>query len=375
MSTRVLIVAGEASADKAAAGLVGELRKLIPRPHIFGVGGKQLAKQGMEVIVPAEKLNVVGIADWFDKAKDVIVSYRKLSQAIEKQRPDVAVLVDLPDLNLRLAKKLKKMQVPVVYYISPQIWAWRKNRIKIIKDRIDEMLVVFPFEAEIYKAHGIPVKFVGHPLLDSLVPRKRYRDQAIIQKSPRIAILPGSRKSELRYHAPVLKELIKKIAEVYPNAQIQVPVADTLSVETVKDRLKITPQQISTNSWATLDWADLAVVASGTATLETALIGTPFCTFYKVSASSAWIFKKMIKYKGFIAMPNILLGRAVVKEFFQESAKSENIFAEITRLLNSGPARLNMVSALLNCRKILGESGANREAANRIFQKIPKNPV
>lgn len=373
MSTKVLMVAGEASADRAAAGLVSELRKLIPKPHIYGVGGKQLAKQGMDVVVPAEKLNVVGITDWFDKAKDVLVSYRKLSKAIEKQRPDIAVLVDLPDLNLRLAKKLKKMKVPVVYYISPQIWAWRKNRIKTIKDRVDEMLVVFPFEAEIYKAHGVPVQFVGHPLLDCLTPRKRYRDQAVIQKSPRIAILPGSRKSELRYHAPLLRELIKKIEQAYPQAQIQVPVADTLSKESVKERLKISDRQLSMNSWATLDWADFAIVASGTATLETALIGTPFCTFYKVSASSAWIFKKIIKYQGFIAMPNILLERQVVKEFFQESANADAIFSELIRLLNSGPARLNMVSALLTCRKILGESGANQEAAQRVFQRLPKS--
>lgn len=363
MPTKVFIVAGEASADFAAAGLVKELKRLVPDCEFYGVGGKLLEQQGMKAIVSAETLNVVGISDWIDKAKDVLVAYRKVIRTIESNPPDYAILLDLPDFNLRLAKKLKKMNVPVIYYISPQIWAWRKKRIKQIKENVDKMLVVFPFEKEFYEKEGVPVEFVGHPLLETLQARKRYRDQAVIQKNPRIAILPGSRKSEIRYHTPIVKELIKKIKAQFPDAQIQVPVASTLPMERIRADLSLSPQEVVSNSWDCFQWADIAVVASGTATLEAALIGTPFCLFYRVSKSSGWIFKNIVKYKGFIGMPNILLGRQVIKEMFQEQATADHILKELTYLINSGPARLNMVSALLSCRQMLGEKGAHLKAA------------
>lgn len=372
MSTKILLIAGEASSDLAASGLVKELKKLVPQCEFYGVGGKQLIQQGMDVVVPADKLNVVGISDWFDKAKDIWVSYRKVIKAIEAKKPDLAILLDLPDFNLRVAKKLKSLGVPVVYYLSPQVWAWRKGRIKLIKERVSKMLVVFPFEKDFYQKEGVEVEFVGHPLVESLQPRKRYRDQAVIQKGPRVTLLPGSRKSEVRYHAPILKNLIALLKKEYPECQIQVPVASTLSADWVRKVLGLRTEELVTNSWDSFHWADLAVVASGTATLEAALIGTPFCLFYRVSPSSAWIFKHFVKYKGFIGMPNILLGRQVVKEFFQEGASPESIFSELKYLINSGPARLNMVSLLLSCRKILGEKGSHCKAAEQVMELIQR---
>jgi len=372
MSTNIFLVAGEASADLAAASLVREVKKLLPHAHFYGVGGKRLVEQGMEVVVPAESLNVVGFSDWWDRAKDVLLSYRKILKVIEQRKPDVAVLIDLPDFNLRVAKKLKKLGVPVVYYVSPQLWAWRKNRIKLIKERVDEMLVVFPFEKEIYEKAGISVSFVGHPLVELLQPRRRYRDQAVIEKEPRIALLPGSRKSEIRHHAPILRGLIERIKKEYPQAQIRVPIANTLSTPWVTEKLGLKPAEVSQDSWETLQWADVAVVASGTATLETALIGTPFCLFYKVSASSSWLFKNLIKYQGFIGMPNILLGREVVKECFQENASPQKLFSEIKFMINSGLSRLNMASSLLSCRQLLGEKGDQTRAASRVVENLKK---
>ncbi|NBX81606.1 lipid-A-disaccharide synthase [bacterium] len=378
MPTKVLIIAGEASSDNAAAGLLRELKSLIPDGHFYGVGGKKLAAEGLEQLLSAESLNVVGITDWWDKAKDVLVSYRKVLKAIDQRKPDIAILLDLPDFNLRVAKKLKKAGVPVVYYLSPQVWAWRKNRVQQIKERVDAMLVVFPFEKEIYEKAGVPVEFVGHPLVDALQPRKRYRDQAVIQKAPRIALLPGSRKSEVRYHGPILKELSVLIKKNYSEAQIRVPVASTLSRDWVMSRVGLSREELAEDSWEVLHWADIAVVASGTATLETALIGTPFCLFYKVSQASAWIFKNVVKYKGFIGMPNILLGRQVVKECFQENATAAKIFSELKYLINSGPSRLQMVSALLSCRQLLGEKGTHRRAAqmvlNTLNRRLPPPP-
>lgn len=369
------MVAGEASADIAGAGLLRELKRLHPGLECYGVGSKHLSDQGMKVVIPSASLSVVGFFDWLDKAKGVISAYRKVVKLAEQKRPDVAVLLDLPDFNLRLAKKLKSLNIPVVYYISPQVWAWRKNRVKKIKELVDKMLVVFPFEKSFYEKEGLAVEFVGHPLLEVLEPRKRYRDQAVIQKTPRVAILPGSRKSELRYHAPILRELIQKIKTAYPGSEIKVPLASTLSKEAITKALKIAPAQVTGKSWDTLDWADIAVVASGTATLETALIGTPFCLFYKVNSSSAWLFKNWIKYRGFLGMPNILLGRQVVKECFQESATSEKLFSEIKHLVNSGPARLNMVSSLLSCHQLLGGKGASTRAAKIVSEVIKNNQL
>jgi len=375
MPTKIFLVAGEASADLAGANLVRDLKRLLPGASFFGVGGKRLVEQGMEVLVPSEALSVVGVMEWWDRAKDIVLSYRKILKSIEQKKPDLAILIDLPDFNLRVAKKLKKLGVPVIYYVSPQVWAWRKNRIKLIKERVDEMLVVFPFEKEIYEKAGVPVSFVGHPLVELLQPRRRYRDQAVIQKTPRIALMPGSRKSEIRNHAAILRGLMERIKEEYPDSQIRVPIAPTLSVSWVSEKLGLKPHEVSEDSWDTLHWADIAVVASGTATLETALIGTPFCLFYKVSPSSSWLLKNIIKYQGFIGMPNILLSRQVVKECFQENASPDKIFSELKFLINSGPSRLNMVSSLLTCRKLLGERGDQTRAASRVVEHLKKKQM
>jgi lipid-A-disaccharide synthase len=195
----------------------------------------------------------------------------------------------------------------------------------------------------------------------------------VIEKEPRIALLPGSRKSEIRHHAPILRGLIDLIKKEYPKAQIRVPIANTLSTSWVSEKIGLKPAEVSEDSWETLQWADVAVVASGTATLETALIGTPFCLFYKVSPSSSWLFRNLIKYQGFIGMPNILLGREVVKECFQENASAQKLFSEIKFMINSGLSRLNMASSLLSCRQLLGEKGDQTRAASRVVENLKKS--
>lgn len=367
MASNIFIVAGEASADRAAASLVRDMKREDGSFVFYGIGGKNLQDVGVTVDIPSEAINVVGFSDWFGKAREVIISYRRACKLIEKRRPDIAILLDLPDFNLRLAKRLKKLNVPVVYYFSPQIWAWRKNRLQQIKETVSRMLVVFPFEVEIYQSAGVPVTLVEHPLLKEVLPRKRYRDQAEILSAPRICIMPGSRKSEVSYHSTLIKELIKEITHKYPKAQIKVPVAPTLSSTWVKTKIGLSDEQISSDTAELLNWADLGVVASGTATLEAALSGLPFCLYYKVSRSSAWFFRKILKYKGFLGMPNILTKEETVKEFFQEQATSKNIFFELDRLIKKGPARLQMVSRLLECRKYLGEKSPSPRPAKEVL--------
>lgn len=370
MSVKVFIVAGEASADQAAAQLVRDLKRENNPIEFYGIGGKHLLQEGMRVEIPSESINVVGITDWLGKAREVFLSYKKASSLIEKDRPDVAILVDLPDFNLRLAKKLKKMKVPVIYYFSPQVWAWRKNRLVQLKERVSQMMVVFPFEEEIYQKAQIPVSLVEHPLLEKVSPRKRYRDQAEILKAPRICIMPGSRKSEVAYHAGLIKDFVKKIKASYPQAEIKVPVAPTLRQSWVKEKLCLSDSQLSEDSNELLAWADVGVIASGTATLEAAISGLPFCLFYKVSRSSAWVFKNLIKYEGYLGMPNILTQSETVKEYFQERATADNLFTETDRLIKKGPLRLQMVSRLLDCRKLLGERGKRNRASQVVARFI-----
>ena len=336
MKTRLFMVAGEASADLHASALLKELKKLHPEIECFGVGGARLREAGMNILLESERLNVVGISDWFDRAGEVLRGYRTVVNTLKAHPPDFAVLLDLPDFNLRLAKLLKRMRVPVIYYISPQVWAWRKYRIHQIKRDIDLMMVVFPFEKDFYAKEGMKVSFVGHPLLELLNSRANYRSQFEIESNPRIAFLPGSRRSEVKFHGNVLSQVAEKIKRKYPNAEIKVPVAPTLNIDFVKKHVSTENiTLVQGNSHQLLEWSDLALVASGTATLETALIGTPFALFYKVSPTSAWIWKNLMSYRGYIGMPNLLHGREVVREFFQEKASSDR---ELDRDFTGKPA-------------------------------------
>lgn len=378
MRPDVFIVAGEASSDLHAAELLKALRRLHPDMRAFGIGGEKLAEEGLEILFPAAELSVVGIADWLDKARSVLGIYRETVRAIEKRRPSVAVLLDLPDFNLRIARRLKALGIPVVYYISPQVWAWRKYRVRTIKKFVNQMLVVFPFEKEFYDREGVACEFVGHPLLETIPARTDYREGDEVRKAPRIALLPGSRKSELRYHQELIRQTVEKIRLRYPQAQFILPIASTLSRADLEAAFQNLPINFTSDSRESLASADLALVASGTATLETALIGTPFLLFYQVSRSSHWIFKYLIRYSGFIGMPNILLGREVAREFLQAKATAEALSAEVFRLIEDDRYREGQGQALQKCREFLGTEGASKRAAYFVHQFLkppfPRSP-
>lgn len=373
MAYNVFIVAGEASADIHAAALVKEFKRLHPDTKFFGVGGRELEAMGVEITVPSSKLSVVGISDWMDRAGEVFGSYNLVKKTVLRRRPDLAILLDLPDFNLNIAKHLKRIKTPITYYISPQVWAWRKYRVKTIQRLIDQMLVVFPFEKEFYSQHGVAVEFVGHPLLEQIQPRQKYRSQSEITASPRIAILPGSRRSEVRFHGKLLEETIQKIKQAFPLSEIQIPVAPTLTKEQVRESLGTANENVTlveTSARDVMEWADVALVASGTATLECALIGTPFCLFYKASPSSAWIFKNIIGYRDFIGMPNLLHKKEVAKELFQNGATPDALFGEVLKLINDPTYRENMGKALSSCRELLGVAGASKRAAYLAHQLL-----
>lgn len=373
MSYRLLIVAGEASADAHAAAFLRDLRKRCPDLDAFGVGDVELRSAGMEVLLEAKRLNIVGVFDWLDRAHEVARDYRRFTMDVRDRRPDAAVLLDLPDFNLMVARQLKDQGVPIVYYISPQVWAWRKYRLRTIRKLVDKMLVVFPFERDFYLQHGIPVEFVGHPLLDRVEVRKEYRSQSEVLVSPRIALLPGSRRSELEHHGGLLAETHARLKAKFPGAVFRVPAASTLSQDTVSEATGV-PAEVG-RFHEILRWADAAIVCSGTATLETALVGTPFCLFYKLGGVTEFLLRVLPLYRGFFGMPNLLHRREVVKEFLFQRATADNLVAEAVRLIEDAPYRESMARMLRECRSLLGESGASARVAGEVATVLWGKPV
>lgn len=373
MSYRLLIIAGEASADAHAAAFLRDLRERCPDVDAFGVGDAELKNAGMEVLLEAKRLNIVGVFDWLDRAHEVARDYRLFTLEVRDRRPDAAVLLDLPDFNLMVARHLKEQGVPVVYYISPQVWAWRKYRLRKIRRLVDKMLVVFPFERDFYQQHGIPVEFVGHPLLDRVAARKQSRSQKEVASAPRLALLPGSRRTELEHHGELLKETHARLRARFPAAEFRVPAASTLSLASVSEATGILAE--AGRFHEILAWADAAVVCSGTATLETALVGTPFCLFYKLGDVTEFLLRALPLYKGFFGMPNLLHRREVVKEFLFQRATAENLVEETTRLLQDTPYRENMARELAACRSLLGDTGASARVACEVEALLRGKPA
>ncbi len=371
----ILIVAGEASADLHGAHLLKELKALIPDARFFGVGGESLQKEGLEIVVRAERLNVVGGTDWFDRISDVLAAYREVKREVDRRAPRLAILLDLPDFNLKLARHLKRRGTRVVYYISPQVWAWRKYRVRTISRCVDKMLVLFPFEKQFYDQAGIDATFVGHPVLDQMQRRKSYREQADILQNPRVAVLPGSRPSELKSHAELLRGFGSAIRTAYPTVELRVPVASTVSIDAIRALLPELYWTFNSNSSETLRWADVAVVASGTATLETALLGTPFCLFYKLSRSTAWIIRNIIRYRRFFGMPNLLHGKEVVREFLQAAATPEALLSECKSLIENEGYRNEVAVNLAHCWELLGAPGASQRAAREVCRVWNERPL
>ncbi len=367
---KIFIVAGEASADMYAADLLKNLKEAYPLATAFGVGGENLKNEGLEVIVNAADLSLMGIAEWAHKIPEVWGNYRKVVASIKNNKPDVAILLDLPDFNLMLAKQIKKLGIPVIYYISPQVWAWRKYRVHKIKKLVDKMLVLFPFEEDFYKKYDVDAEFVGHPLLDTIAAKETMRLQKDVLESPRIAILPGSRKSEIKFLSPLLNETIRDLKKLYPTAQFKIPVAPTLKMADLQKTFPENVELVAGDSFGVRRWADLALITSGTATLETALLGVPFCLFYKVSRSSSFVFKYVAKYTGWIGMPNVLLKKEIAPEFFQEKATAQNLVSYCKKAIENEAYRNLQREELLRCRKILGSGNAIEKASNRMIRFI-----
>ncbi len=366
--TSILIVAGESSGDKHAARLVQEFRKTGPQATFFGVGGPRLAEAGTEILVPMKDLAVMGFFEVAAHLLRIRRIFGRLERTARERRPDAAVLVDSPDFNLRLARKLKRLGIPVLYYISPTVWAWRSGRLKTIKRCVTRMLLIFPFEEEIYRRAGIPAGFVGHPLMES-VRAGLARDQLFAKYGldPRrklITLLPGSREGEVARHMPVLIRAIPLLRQAF-GAQFALVPAESLGPAWLDKAYPDRPPDVhvlTRDGYDAMASADLVLSACGTANLETALLGTPFIAFYRISPLTYTLGRRLVKISHY-SIVNILADRPVVPELIQGRLTPENILAESRAILDSPRRQAELKAEFKKLAGILGEKKASVNAA------------
>lgn len=370
----ILIVAGEASADHHGAKLIEELRRLDPAATTWGIGGKAMREQGFDAVVPAEELSVAGLTEVLLALPRVLRAFFRTVRMARERRPSVAVLIDMPDFNLRLAKRLRAMGIKVVYYISPQVWAWRQRRVHEIRRVVDEMLCIFPFEPAFYAEHGVPARFVGHPFVSEL-PEKpdaaaaRHR-LGLDTAGPVIALLPGSRRKEVTRHLKPMLEAIQLVRARYPNALPVIPVASTIPEALVKQLASHLPfdvRIVREHATDVLAAADAAMVCSGTSTLQAALLSRPMVVVYKVSWLTFHIVKRLVRV-AHIAMVNLIAGKAVVRELIQDAFTPQAASDEVLRLLDSPTERQDMLAAFASVRQTLGAHEPAREVARVVLE-------
>ena len=361
---KLAIVAGEASGDLHASEVVHELKKLEPKLTTFGIGGDLLAAEGMDVLHHAREMGIVGLFNVIRHLGMFRRVFAELLAEIEKRRPDAVLLVDYPDFNLRLAKRVHALGIPVIYYISPQVWAWRRGRVKGIARCVDHMIVIFPFEEQFYREHGVPVTYVGHPLIDELTER---RATASVNDQLTLALMPGSRRGEV---ASVLGPMIDAVRVLRRDRDVHAYViqAPTIGAHELQKASDAGIEIIPHDRGESLAAADVALSSSGTATLESAIVGTPVVVVYKLSPATHWLALRLVKLSHF-SLVNIVAGREVVPELLQHDVNGERIADEVRKLIE--PARnAGVKAALAEVRAKLGGSGASRRAAAQIFSML-----
>lgn len=366
---KVMIVAGEASGDMHGGNLVREMHALSPELSFFGVGGKKMEAAGVRLIADVADMAVVGLTEVVGKIVAILRVMRTLKTGLKNDPPDLLILIDYPDFNLPLAKAAHKLGVKTLYYISPQVWAWRKSRIHAIRAAVDKMAVILPFEEEFYRKSGVDVAFVGHPLLDEVktrLSRSEFLARAGLKGDAKtIAILPGSRKGEVEKLLPVMLEACRLISGTLSPVQFVLPLAPTLSLSFVEEMIgksSIRVKVVEEDLYDAIASSQAAVVASGTATLETALLGTPMVVIYKISPLSYAVGKRVIKVDH-ISLVNLIAENAVVPELIQQDANPAMIAAKLKELIDNKPLRQEMQASFTRLRGLLGTPGASRRTA------------
>ncbi len=369
-----MIVAGETSGELYGALLAEALKKKVPGLRVIGIGGERMQAAGVELL--SGIASAFGLIEAVSSLRTLKETFRNAADAFRTYRPSVVVLIDYPDFNMRLAEEARKENIPVLYYVSPQVWAWRQGRVKKIAKLADRMAVILPFEEQIYRDTGLDAEFVGHPILDEMKQiqkdKKRLRaDLGLDPDRQLTALLPGSRPNELKRLLPLLLDTVRRARQEFPDCRYCIPFApntDLMQHKAVIHALQLEGVMINKGrSLMTLAASDYAVVASGTATLQAALLGIPLVVMYKVFPLTFWIGKRIVKVKH-VSLVNILSGREVVRELLQEAASAENIIVELKRMMTDTALQAEMHKAYDDVRKMFIEKHASDRVSDMIIE-------
>jgi lipid-A-disaccharide synthase len=360
---KIAIVAGEASGDLHASEVVRELKKIAP-VETFGIGGDLLAAEGMTLLHHASEMGIVGLFNVLRHLPMFRRVYNELIARIAAERPDVVFLVDYPDFNLRVAKRCKEMGIRVVYYISPQLWAWRQGRVRHIAKYVDRMIVIFPFEADFYRRHGVSVTYAGHPLVEQLghVTKPDYADDVL-----RIALLPGSRRMEVKALLPPMLDAVE-ILRRERNVDACIVQAPTIRREELEAIARGRVRIVANDRGEAVAAAAVSLSSSGTATLESAILGTPPVVMYRLSRAT-YVLGKMLVRVPFFSLVNIIAGKSIVPELIQSEVNGARIAEEVRKLVAPEHAR-TIRAELAIVRERLGEPGASRRVAAEIHKMV-----
>lgn len=364
---RVFLVAGESSGDLHGANLIRALHQLDGGATCEGLGGERMKAAGMQLREDLASHGIMGLIEVLKSFGYIRRVFRETVHHFRESPPDVLVLIDYPGFNMRLAREAKSLGIPVVYYISPQVWAWKKGRAKVLGELTEKVLVILPFEEAIYRNLGVDCVYVGHPLLDHLQTLELIGEFA---HPCLIGLLPGSREQEIQRILPVMVDVARGIKETHPDARFAAPCVDEPRAEQIRNVIGDFPVEVAKGkNYEVLDAARFCMVASGTATLETALFGVPMAVLYKVLPTTYWLARRLVDID-YIAMVNILAKKEIVPEFIQDAARPDVILPTALKLIEDSPARASMISALEAVRESLGGPGASRRAAEEILSVL-----
>jgi lipid-A-disaccharide synthase len=374
--TTILFSAGESSGDKHAAALFLELKKQRPDIQGFGMGGAQMARAGIDVRYDSSGIGVIGVVEVLRHYGEIRRALRFMQNLVSTERPDLLVCVDYKEFNLKLARHAKQCGVKVLFYVSPQVWAWRPGRVKTYGKAIDMMAVIFPFETAYYEAEQVPVRYVGHPSVDKVHPRYDKAEArarfGLDENKPVVGLLPGSRVNEINRMLPVMLAAAEKLQADIPGIQFILPQADSIGDGLLEAYLRqslVNITVIKNQPYDVIQCCDAVMTTSGTATLEIALLTVPMVIAYKLAALTYWLGKRLVKTP-FIGLPNIVLGKGVIKELIQHEATADNLAAEIRRILTDKVYAGEMRAHLSQVKARLGQGGGSRNMAELALEML-----
>jgi len=375
----VMFSAGESSGDQHAAHMFQEMRLQRPDIRGIGMGAGKMRQAGIDIRIDSSGIGVIGLVEILKHYRDIQTALQAMKALLSNERPDLLVCVDYKEFNLKLAQYAKSIGIKVLFYVSPQVWAWRPGRVQTYGRAIDMMAVIFPFETAYYEAENVPVRYVGHPSVDKVHPqRDKQQDFTLFDLDPTrpvIGILPGSRSNELKRMLPVMLQAARQMAQRRPQLQFVLPQADTVSdadLQSCLQKCALPIRVVKQQAYDAIQCCDAIMTTSGTASLEIALLGVPMLIAYRLSPITYYLGRLLIKIP-FIGLPNIIAGRAIVKELIQTEANPSNMAAEIERLLSDMAYRSHCLEGLQQVKQRLGAGGGSKNMANLALEMLGRS--